>query len=106
MDKKLLIIPITILFFIVVGTLAWFASNPICVLILNVLGGLFLFAVFCILPAFWLKRLLGKSLVVLTALVFIFWLAVFFIIGLKPEWGWGYVKFFGQYILPLLKTSR
>lgn len=104
MDRKILIIPGAILFFVIVGILAWFADKPACALILQILGGLFLFCVCCVVPGFMLASLFHyKKAYILIGGVFLFWLIIFIIFCFfKPEWGWAFVKMADKYLLKFI----
>ena len=109
--KKECIIPFTILFFIFVGILAWFAveGNIASIIMLNILGGIFLFSVFVLFPAIYFRKFLpskltfGQPLITSIVSFLIFWTIVGMIIFIKPKWGWNYVHFFDRYVLPLIK---
>ncbi len=104
MNWKNLIIPGVILFFVIIGILAWFADNPVCVLILEILGGLFLFCVFCVLPGVALANIFRyKRVYLFIGGTFLFWCLVILILDfLRPEWGWAYVRWADKYLRDLV----
>jgi hypothetical protein len=104
MDRRILIIPGVILFFVIVGILAWFGDNPACALILEILGGLFLFCAFCVFPGVMLARIFHhKKAYILIGGVFIFWCVALTVLGVfKPGWGWAFVKWSDRYLLKFI----
>ncbi len=108
------IIALVIFSFICVGLLAWAASfgNQLCMWILGILGGVFMFGLLVLFPAASFtsithnKEITKKPFIAFTLFFIVLWGLIFFIVEIQPELGWDYVKFFDKYLLPMIQSLR